>query len=82
MSTAHAALRAGEVPQRICTEVNNALESVNRAVRARRARQGSLAGLDAVSLDLQLRYRPTIQVNVSRFDLWAGETITGLPPTT
>jgi hypothetical protein len=73
MSSALAAFPAGEVPQRIYSEVNNALESVNRAVRARRARQGSLAALDAAqaSLDLQLRYRPAVEVNVSRFDLWA-----------
>lgn len=49
------AFQTGEVPQRIYTEVNNALDSVNSALRARRARQGSLAGLDAAqaSLDLQ-----------------------------
>ena len=62
--------------------MNNALDSVNRAVRARRARQGSLAALDAAqaSLDLQLRYRPTVEVNVSRFDLWARQ-LQGLEPT-
>jgi hypothetical protein len=83
MSAALAALRAGEVPQKIYTEVNNALESVNRAVRARRARKGSPAALDAAqaSVDLQLRHWPTIQVNVSRSELWAGESIAGLQPT-
>jgi hypothetical protein len=54
-------------------EVNNALDSINRAVRARRARQGSVAALDAAqaSLDLQLRHRPKVEANVSRFGLWA-----------
>ena len=66
------AFQAGEVPQRIYTQVNNARDSVTSVVRGRRARQGSLAALDAthVSLDLQLRYRPT------------GHTIVGPQPTT
>jgi hypothetical protein len=73
MSPALDAFQAGEVPERIYGELNNALDSVNRAVRARRARQGSLAALDAAqaSLDLQPRRRPTVEVNVSPFDLWA-----------
>jgi hypothetical protein len=67
------AFPAGEAPQRIYSELNSALDSVNRVVRARRARQGSPAALDAAqaSLDLQLWYRRTVEVNVSRFELWA-----------
>jgi hypothetical protein len=73
MNAALAAVRAGEVPQRIYTEVNNALDSLNGAVRARRARQGSSAALDVAqaSVDLQLRHRPAVVVNVSRVDWWA-----------
>lgn len=60
-------------PQRLDAEMGNTLDALTQAVRARRARKGSAAAVDAAqaALDLELQYRPAAAVNVDRFALWA-----------
>jgi acyl transferase domain-containing protein len=43
-----------------------------RAIRARESRRASLAALDVAnaSLDLQLRYRPSREIDLARRRLW------------
>jgi hypothetical protein len=52
--------------------MTDALERLAGAVLRRDERGASQAALDVAgaSLDLQLRYRPPVEVNLDRFDLW------------
>ena len=73
MRAAWSAFQAGRAtPPLLATEMTDALDSVAGAVRRHDERGVSQAALDVAgaSLDLQLRYRPPVEVNVDRFDLW------------
>jgi hypothetical protein len=65
--------RADPVPERLAAEMQGALHSLAQVVDARDAAQVAQRALDVAggSLDLQLRYRPRVEVDASRFGIWA-----------
>jgi hypothetical protein len=75
MSAAWETYRAGEVPKLIEPRMSDALGSLAEAVDARDAAQAQQAAIDTAqsSLDLQLRYRPQVEIDLARFDLWAAQ---------
>jgi hypothetical protein len=75
MTTAWKAYRAGGVPKLIDPIMTAQLTTLARAVAARDAGRSRLAALAAArsGLDLELRYRPAVEVNLARFDLWAAQ---------
>ena len=75
MSAAWETYRAGEVPRLIEPRMTDALAALVRAVDARDATQAQQAAIDTAqsSLDLQLRYRPQVDIDLARFDLWAAQ---------
>jgi hypothetical protein len=66
-------LRAGRVPERLGAQLRQALHELAPAVDAHNSQQAQQAALEVAdaSLDLQLRYRPAVQINHARFQLWA-----------
>jgi hypothetical protein len=66
-------LRAGGVPERLGTQMSQALHALATAVGAHNRQAVQQAALEVAdaSLDLQLRYRPAVQINLARFQLWA-----------
>jgi hypothetical protein len=73
MTSTWTTLRAGGVPERLGAQMSRALHALAPAVGARNrqaAQQAALQVADA-SLDLQLRYRPAVQINLARLRLWA-----------
>jgi hypothetical protein len=73
MTDAWDRVRAGEMPERLGARLGKALDTLTAAMGARDRRialQAALGVADA-SLDLQLRYRPVVDVNLARLDLWA-----------
>jgi hypothetical protein len=73
MTSTWTTLRAGGVPERLAARMSQALHALAPAVGAHNSQavqQAALAVADA-SLDLQLRYRPAVQINLARFQLWA-----------
>jgi len=73
MINAWTIFRAGEVPERLGAQMSQALHALATAVDARNSQQAQQAALEVAdaSLDLQLRYRPAVQINHARFQLWA-----------
>jgi hypothetical protein len=68
------ALRRGaELPVRLVPPAGRALDELRRAVRTRAGTRAQNAALDVTqaALDLELRYRPAIEIDRARFDLWA-----------
>ena len=65
--------RAHGVPRRLVAPTNRALKGLARAVKRRHPRSARNATLDVTqaALDLQLRYRPAVEIDRARFDLWA-----------
>ena len=65
--------RAGRVPQRLGAQMSQALHALATAVSAHNSQQAQQAALEVAdaSLDLQLRYRAAVQINLARFQLWA-----------
>jgi hypothetical protein len=72
MTTASVGFRTNGTPPLLATQMTDALESVAGAVSRRDGPATVQAALDVgrAALDLQLRYRPPAEVNLSRFDLW------------
>jgi hypothetical protein len=77
MAAAWDSYRAGQVPARLGPRMASALGSLARAVAAHNAPHARQAAIDAAqwSLDLQLRYRPVVEIDLARFDLWAAQLI-------
>jgi hypothetical protein len=75
MTAAWETYEAGEVPKMIEPRMTDALAALAKAVDARDAAQAQQAAIDAsqLSLDLQLRYRPPVEIDLARFDLWAAQ---------
>jgi hypothetical protein len=75
MTAAWKTYEAGEVPKLIEPRMTEALAALARAVDARDAAQAQQAAIDTAqsSLDLQLRYRPPVEIDLARFDLWAAQ---------
>jgi hypothetical protein len=64
---------AGRVPERLDAQMSQALHALATAVGAHNSQAAQQAALEVAdaSLDLQLRYRPAVQINLARFRLWA-----------
>ena len=69
--------RAGGVPERLGTQMSQALHALAAAVGAHNSQAVQQAALEAAdaSLDLQLRYRPAVQINLARFQRWARQLL-------
>jgi len=67
--------RGGEVPRMVEPRMARVLEALSRAVDARVSHRARQAAIDTTqwSLDLQLRYRPSSEVDLARFDLWLAQ---------
>jgi hypothetical protein len=72
MLDAWISFRAGDVPPRLVRPTNVAIRNLIAQVEARRRSKTRDASIDVAyaSNDLQLRYRPVIEVDTMRFDLW------------
>jgi hypothetical protein len=68
-----ASFQRGQVPELLAEQMSDALDSLERAVRARKPVDGRLAaiGVAIASLDLQLRHLPTAEIDLARLDLQA-----------
>jgi hypothetical protein len=77
LTNAWSSFRLGEVPQRLGRRMGQALDTLAAAVDARDSRRTSQAALDVAnaSLDLQLRYRPPVEINRARFQLWTRQLV-------
>jgi hypothetical protein len=77
MTSAWNAVRAGAVPRRLGARMGAAFDGLAAAVAAHDSRTAPQAALDVAdaSLDLQLRYRPVVAVNLARFELWARQLL-------
>jgi hypothetical protein len=77
MTSAWNTFRAGEVPERLGAQMREALHALAAGVGARDSRKGAQAALDVAnaSLDLQLRYRPPVEINLARFQLWTRQLL-------
>ena len=77
MTSAWNTFRAGEVSERLGAQMREALHALATGVGARDSRKGAQAALDVAnaSLDLQLRYRPPVQINLARFELWTRQLL-------
>ena len=77
MTAAWETARAGEVPDRLLPQMSRALAALAEGVAARDSREAGQAAIDAArwSLDLQLRHRPLAEIDLARFDLWAGQML-------
>jgi hypothetical protein len=73
MTRAWNTLRAGGVPSRLGGRISQALGALAAGVSARNNAKAPQAALDVAdaSLDLQLRYRPVVAINLARLHLWA-----------
>jgi len=73
MTSSWSLIRAGQVPERLSARMRQALGALAAAAAARSSPTASQAALEVAdaSLDLQLRYRPTVQINLARLELWA-----------
>lgn len=67
------AFRAGDVPPRLVPPTNVALRHLVAAVAARDRLGARLSSVDVAyaSVNLQLRYRPVVEVDAVRFELWS-----------
>jgi hypothetical protein len=77
MNGAWETYRTGEVPKMIEPRMTDDLAALAEAINARDAAQTRQAAIDTAqwSLDLQLRYRPAVEIDLARFDLWAAQLI-------
>jgi hypothetical protein len=77
LSAAWEAVQAGEIPSRLGPRLGASLAALDRAVKAREAPPARRAAIDVArwSLDLQLRHRPVLEVDLARFDLWAAQLL-------
>jgi hypothetical protein len=73
MSAAWAGYEAHRAPAGISTRLQRSLDGLSRAVTARSAHDARQAAIDAARwvLDLQLRHRPAVAVDLARLKLWA-----------
>jgi hypothetical protein len=73
MSAEWAAFHSGETPELLAGQMTDALDSLERAVRAREPADSRLAaiGVAVAGLDLQLRHRAPAEVDLARLDLQA-----------
>jgi hypothetical protein len=72
MNAAWKTLRAGNQPSRIADRLSDGLTAVTRAVRGRVSGRTTQEAIDVSqsALDLQLQYRPPVEIDTARFHLW------------
>jgi len=77
MQAAWQTVRAGDVPKRLGPQLSSALEALATAVETRKTAQARQAAVHVArwSLDLQLRHRPVIEIDLARLDLWAAQML-------
>ena len=77
MTSAWATFRTGAVPERLGAQLSHALRALTAAVGGRNRQTAAQSALDVANatLDLQLRYRPVVQINQARFELWARQLL-------
>jgi hypothetical protein len=77
VAAAWAAYGAGSVPPMLRTQGDAAVAALSAAVQANSAPQSRRAAIevDQVSLDLQLRYRPRAEIDLSQLALWSRQLI-------
>jgi hypothetical protein len=77
MSAAWDTYRMGEVPRLIRPKMTRVLHALDRAVRSRDTARARQAAIDVAqsTLDLELRYRPSSEVSLARFDLWTAQLL-------
>lgn len=73
MSGAWRTLLADQPPPLIADRMNVSLRALTRAVGARRPAETEQAAIDVArsALDLELRHRPPVQIDIARFHLWS-----------
>lgn len=64
-----------QAPKRLGPQLSGALERLAAGVVDRNAPQARQAAIDVAgwSLDLQLRHRPVVEIDLARFDLWLAQ---------
>ena len=67
------AFREGDVPPRLIEPTDIALDDLSARIedRDRSKSRGASIAVSFASIDLQLRYRPGVEVDAARFELWA-----------
>ena len=76
ISAAWESYRAGDVPRLIEPQMTDALAALSDAVAAEDpAAAGQAIEVARLAYDLQLRYRPAVEVDLARLDLWAAQLI-------
>jgi hypothetical protein len=72
ITAAWVAYRTGQVPPMIEEVLKGGMEGLSQAVQSESAAEASQAALrvEQSSLDLQLRYRPPVEIDIARFELW------------
>jgi hypothetical protein len=77
MAAAWDTVKAGSVPNRLEPQMDRALGAMTDALDRRETAKARQAAIDVArwSLDLQLRHRPAVEIDVGRFDLWAAQLL-------
>ena len=77
MNAAWTTYRSGGVPRLVEPQITAALAALGRSVASKDAGRSRQAALDVArsSLDVQLRYRPSADVDLARFDLMAAQVL-------
>ena len=70
-------VQANPVPKPVITRLSAALAELDSALSKKNAKKARHAAIEAArwSYDLQLRYRPVIDINLARLDLWAAQIL-------
>ena len=65
--------QTGDVPRMLDTQMSAALVLLVAAVDGRQPAEARQAAIDVAraGLDLELRHRPVVEIDLARFDLWA-----------
>jgi hypothetical protein len=77
MTSAWRTFATDQAPARLAAQMRRAIDALAAAVAARSNQKAPQAALDVAnaSLDLQLRYRPVLAINLARFELWTRQLL-------
>ena len=77
MKSAWDAFRTSDVPPLLDAQMRRAIAELARVLGAHNGRAAPQVALDVANagLDLQLRYRPPVDIDMARFDLWARQLL-------
>lgn len=72
LTAAWKSYRAGEVPPRLVAPMHRALEALDPTIADRDRTRAGTAAIDVAqaTLDLELRHRPPVEIDLERFELW------------